>query len=79
MAEVKKKKSITDYINSVIDSDGGLKSEVTITMTNETLLKIVGAATGIIVLGFLLKNAFPNKQITQTNQLLTQIKTGLTK
>jgi len=77
MASTRKKRSFTDYLNNVIGEDGGLKTEITLTLTHLTILKIVGAATAVIIIGNVLKNSFPNKQITQTNNLLNQIKSKI--
>lgn len=77
MAEVKKKKSFKDYIDNVIGGDGGLKSAVTVKMTTETIVSLVGAATVVIIIAHLAKNAFKNKQMEKTNSLLIDIKEGL--
>lgn len=61
------KRSIKDLIDGLVDKDG-LKTEVTITLTNQTLTKIILAflATGIaiVVVAHLVKNIFPNHQLT---------------
>ena len=77
MAEQKKKKSFKDYIDNVIGGDGGLKSAVTVNVTTETIINLVGAATVIIIIAHLAKNAFKNKQMEKTNMLLMDIKKGL--
>jgi hypothetical protein len=77
MAEPTKKRSFKDYIDNVIGGDGGLKSSVTVNLTTETIISLVGAATVVILIAHLAKNAFPNKQIKETNRLLLDIKNGL--
>tara|TARA_R110000868_G_scaffold287540_3_gene547888 strand:+ start:406 stop:648 length:243 start_codon:yes stop_codon:yes gene_type:complete len=78
MAE--QKKNVKDYLDALVDKEG-LRTDVTVTLTNETLCKIVGglmaAGVGIALIAHLLKNAFPNKQLTENNRLLLEIKKGL--
>jgi hypothetical protein len=78
MAE--QKKNVKDYLDALVDKEG-LRTDVTVTLTNETLWKIVGglmaAGVGIALIAHLLKNAFPNKQLTENNRLLLEIKKGL--
>ena len=78
MAE--QKKNVKDYLDALVDKEG-LRTDVTVTLTNETLCKIVGglmaAEVGIALIAHLLKNAFPNKQLTENNRLLLEIKKGL--
>ena len=77
-----KKRNIKDYIDALVD-DEGLKTEVTITLTSETLWKIIGGLvlTGatITLIAQLLKNLFPNRQLEENNQLLMNIKNTLKK
>ncbi len=77
MAETKKRKTPFGFLKNVIDSDGGIKSAVTVNITTGTVISLVGAATAIIIIAHLAKNAFPNKQRTKTISLLTEIKEGL--
>lgn len=73
-------KNIKDYLNALVDKEG-LRTEVTITLTDDTLWKIIAAllaaGVGITVVAHLLKNMFPNKQLAENNQLLREIKEGL--
>jgi len=77
MAEAKKKKSPFTFLKNVIDTDGGIKSAVTVNITTGTVISLVGAATAIIIIAHLAKNAFKNKQMERTNNLLVEIKEGL--
>lgn len=78
MAE--QKKNVKDYLDALVDKEG-LRTDVTVTLTNETLWKIVGGlmatGVGIALIAHLLKNAFPNKQLAENNRLLLEIKKGL--
>lgn len=60
-------KSIKDIVSSLVDDDG-IKTEVTLTMTNQTLTKIIIAllASGatIVLVAHLTKNMFPNHQLS---------------
>ena len=75
-----KKRSLKDYVNALVD-DKGLRTDVTVTLTDRTLWKIIGglivAGAGIALIAHLLKNAFPNKQLAENNRLLIDIKKGL--
>ncbi|AGC75842.1 hypothetical protein LX97_00526 [Nonlabens dokdonensis] len=68
-------KSIKDIVSSLVDDDG-IKTEVTLTMTNQTLTKVIIAllASGatIVLVAHLTKNMFPNHQLSL---LTTDIKT----
>lgn len=79
MAE-EKKKGVKQYLDALVDKEG-LRTDLTITLTDETLWKIVGglivAGVGIALVAHLLKNAFPNKQLADNNRLLLEIKKGL--
>lgn len=81
MAE-EKKKGVKDYLDALVDKEG-LRTDVTITLTDETLWKIVGglvaAGVGIALVAHLLKNVLPNKQLAENNQLLRDIKNALHK
>lgn len=75
-----KQNGIKDLIGSLVDKDG-LKTEVTITLTNATLTKIVLAllASGatVIVIAHLLKTIMPNKQLSGLQTDLNQIQLTL--
>ncbi len=74
-----KKRSLKDYVNALVD-DQGLRTDVTVTMTDTTLWKIIGgllaAGVGIALIVNLIKNAFPNKQLAEIKTLLMEIKKG---
>ena len=75
-----KKRNINTLLDALVDKDG-LKTEVTITLTNETLLKIImgllvsGAA--IVLVANLIKNAFPNTQLAAIQKEIVHIKNNL--
>lgn len=75
-----KKRNLGDYLNALVD-DQGLRTDVTVTLTDTTLWKIVGgliaAGVGIALVAHLIKNAFPNRQLAENNRLLVEIKKGL--
>lgn len=68
-------KSIKDIVSSLVDDDG-IKTEVTLTMTNQTLTKVIIAlltsGATIVLVAHLTKNMFPNHQLSL---LTTDIKT----
>tara|TARA_R110002050_G_scaffold63730_4_gene139149 strand:+ start:3508 stop:3750 length:243 start_codon:yes stop_codon:yes gene_type:complete len=74
------KRSIKDLINGLVDKDG-LKTEVTVTLTNNTLTKIVLAllASGatIVIVAHITKNLFPNHQLTVLQADISAIKSTL--
>lgn len=74
------KKGIKEYLDALVDKEG-LRTEVKITLTDETLWKIVaallGVGVGIVFIAHLVKNTFPNRQMTLNNQLLEDIKKAL--
>jgi len=76
------KRSIKDLIDGLVDKDG-LKTEVTVTLTNNTLTKIVLAllASGatIVVVAHITKNLFPNHQLTALQADISAIKSTLKK
>jgi hypothetical protein len=76
------KRSIKDLINGLVDKDG-LKTEVTVTLTNNTLTKIVLAllASGatIVIVAHITKNLFPNHQLTALQADISVIKSTLKK
>lgn len=74
------KRSIKDLINGLVDKDG-LKTEVAVTLTNNTLTKIVLAllASGatIVIVAHITKNLFPNHQLTVLQADISAIKSTL--
>ena len=79
MAE-ESKRNVRDYLDAMVDKEG-LRTDVTVTLTNETLWKAVAglmvAGVGIALIAHLIKNAFPNRQLAENNRLLLEIKKGL--
>jgi len=75
-----KKKGIFDYLDSLVDKEG-IKTDLKITLTNQSLWKAVAglifAGVCITVVAHLIKNAFPNKQLTTNNQHLVDLKNTL--
>ena len=73
-------KSIKDIVSSLVDDDG-IKTEVTLTMTNQTLTKIIIAllASGatIVLIAHLTKNMFPNHQLSLLTADIKTIKETL--
>ncbi len=73
---MKQRRSIKNYLDALVDKDG-LKTEVTITLTNETLLKIIGALllSGVtaVMLSHLIKNAFPNMQLAAIQKQIANL------
>lgn len=73
-------KSIKDIVSSLVDDDG-IKTEVTLTMTNQTLTKIIIAllASGatIVLVAHLTKNMFPNHQLSLLTADIKTIKETL--
>lgn len=71
------KRSIKDLINGLVDKDG-IKTEVTVTLTNSTLTKIVLAllASGatIVIVAHVTKNLFPNHQTAALQADISAIK-----
>jgi hypothetical protein len=74
------KRNIKDYLDVLVDKEG-LRTEVTITLTDDTLWKIIAglmaAGVGIVVVANLAKNIFPNKQLAENNRLLQEVIDGL--
>lgn len=74
------KRSIKDVVDALVDKDG-LKTEVTITLTNQTLTKVVLAllASGatIVLVAHLTKNMFPNHQLSVLSADISKIKETL--
>lgn len=77
-----RKRSLNNLIDSLVDKDG-IKTEVTVTITDETVKKVIIAflASGIsvVLLHHLLKNKFPNKQLSQMSETVLSIKKQLSK
>lgn len=75
-----KKRSLNTILDSLID-DEGLKTEVTLTITDDTLIKVIVAllASGICVMlvNHLLKNQFPNRQLSSISKEVISIKNQL--
>ncbi len=71
-----KKRNIKSYLDALVDKDG-LKTEVTITMTSETTIKLVIALLGsgltIMLVYSLVKNYFPNAQLMAIQKQLKAI------
>ncbi len=76
------KRSIKDLIIGLVDKDG-IKTEVTVTLTNNTLTKIVLAllASGatIVIVAHITKNLFPNHQVAALQADIKAIKSTLNK
>ncbi|WP_299243027.1 hypothetical protein [uncultured Aquimarina sp.] len=76
----RKKRNLNNLLDALVDKDG-LKTEVTITLTNQTLLKIILGAllsgVAIVVVANTVKNFFPNKQLTAIEQEVIKIKQTL--
>ncbi|EDP96542.1 hypothetical protein U8527_10530 [Kordia algicida OT-1] len=74
------KRSIKDLIDGLVDKDG-LKTEVTITLTNQTLLKVIIAlllsGIAIIVIANLVKNVVPDHQLTAIKAEIQTIRSHL--
>ncbi|EDP94679.1 hypothetical protein U8527_07265 [Kordia algicida OT-1] len=74
------KRSIKDLIGGLVDKDG-LKTEVTITLTNQTMIKVIVAlllsGVAIIVIANFVKNFVPNQQLTAIKAELQTIKSHL--
>ena len=76
----RKKRNIGNILDALVDQDG-LKTEVTITLTNQTLLKIVigmlVSGVAIVVISQMLKNWIPNEQLASIQKEVLQIKQQL--
>lgn len=72
----KRKINIKNYLDALVDKDG-LKTEVTITMTTPTTVKLIAALLGsgltIMLVYSLLKNYFPNAQLIAIQKQLKEI------
>ncbi len=71
-----KKRNLGSVLDALIDKDG-IKTEVTITLTNQTLFKIIGgmllSGIAVIVIANVLKNVFPNTQLEAIQKEVEQI------
>lgn len=76
----RKKRNLNNLLDALVDKDG-LKTEVTITLTNQTLLKIILgmllAGVAIVVVANTIKNLFPNTQLAAIEQEVIKIKQTL--
>ena len=74
------KRSIKDLLDGLVDKDG-LKTEVTINITNRTLTKLsltlLGTGIAIIVIANLVKNLRPNHQLSLISEQIKTIKSHL--
>ncbi len=77
---VQRKKNIKDYLDALVDKDG-LKTEVTITLTNQTMIKIVlsllVSGIAVVMVSHLIKNYFPNMQLAAIQKEVANIKKNL--
>lgn len=75
-----KKRNLNTLLDALVDKDG-LKTEVTITLTNQTLLKIILgmllSGVTIVVVANTVKNLFPNTQLVAIEQEVINIKQTL--
>jgi len=75
-------KSIKDIVSSLVDDDG-IKTEVTLTMTNQTLTKVIisllASGATIVLVAHLTKNMFPNHQLSLLTADIKTIKETLKK
>lgn len=71
------KTNILDSLTNIVDKDG-LKTDVKVAMTNETLLKLLGtlvlAGSGIAVATILVRNLLPNKHLEENRKILIEIR-----
>lgn len=78
--ERRKRRNIGNILDALVDKDG-IKTEVTITLTNQTLLKIIGglllSGMAIIVVAHVVKNIIPNAQLTAIEKEIIKIKQTL--
>ena len=76
----KQKKNIQDYLDALVDKEG-LKTDVKITLTDESLWKLIGglflAGVSIALVANVLKNIIPNKHLAKQTQILLRIKDQL--
>ncbi|WP_281989707.1 hypothetical protein [Aquimarina aggregata] len=76
----RKKRNLNNLLDALVDKDG-LKTEVTITLTNQTLLKIIFgmllSGVAIVVVANTVKNLFPNTQLAAIEKEVIKIKQTL--
>lgn len=74
--------NLKDLLSNLVDADG-IKTEVTLTITNQTLTKVIIAllASGatIVLVAHLTKNMFPNHQLSLLTADIKSIKETLKK
>ncbi len=74
------KRNIKNYLDALIDKDG-IKTEVTITLTNQTLIKIVMSllvsGIAVVMVSHLIKNYFPNMQLAAIQKEVIHLKKNL--
>lgn len=74
--------NLKDLLSNLVDDDG-IKTEVTLTITNQTLTKVIIAllASGatIVLVAHLTKNMFPNHQLSLLTADIKSIKETLKK
>ena len=72
-----KNRNLKNVLDSLIDEDG-IRTEVNVTITMTTLINVVGgmlvAGGGIVLIAHMAKRFFPNKQLSEVNQHLIQLK-----
>ncbi|WP_025741895.1 hypothetical protein [Aquimarina pacifica] len=71
-----KKKNLKTYLDALVDKDG-IKTEVTITMTDQTLIKLIlaamGCGIGLVVIAQLVKKQFPNQELKKIQNQISSI------
>ncbi len=76
----RKKRNLNTLLDALVDKDG-LKTEVTITLTNQTLLKIIFgmllSGVAIVVVANVVKNILPNIQLAAIEKEVIKIKQTL--
>lgn len=76
----RKKRNLNSLLDALVDKDG-LKTEVTITLTNQTLLKIIIgmllSGVAIVIVANTVKNLFPNSQLASIKTEIINIKQTL--
>ncbi|QKX05374.1 hypothetical protein HN014_10760 [Aquimarina sp. TRL1] len=77
---VQKKRKLVNYLDALVDKDG-LKTEVTITLTDQTMTRIIisflVSGIAIVAISHLIKNYFPNMQLGAIQRELIDIKKQL--
>lgn len=79
---MEKKRNIKNYLDALVDKDG-LKTEVTITMTDNTMRKLILsmliAGLSMLLITKVLRAFFPDQQMTVIQAELSEIKKILAK